>query len=173
MNCVLGDRVKKFLGLLSVVLLASCASMDQRFANVEDRAHPGVKVFLDYQSAVKKSQQFDETLHGYFSPSMRPRFKDMIGWHKLVYTASFRALRLGDCESIYITEDFPDRILVNCEGPYLYESPFGYSREESMHLRVYIVRISEGEWVIGRSGLTHTMDGGESVSRSTGLKFRK
>lgn len=170
---MLENKVKKIVGLLLMVLLVSCASMDQRFADVEDRAHPGVKVFLDYQSAAKKSQQFDKELQAYFSPSTQQRFADMIGWQKLVYSASFRALHLGDCESIYITENFPDRILVNCEGPYLYESPFGYSREERMHLRVYIVRISEGEWAIGRSGLTHTMDGGESVSRSTGLKFRK
>ena len=164
--------VRNFLSFVSVVFLCSCATMDQRFANQEDLVHPGMQVFLDYQKAINTESDFDDDMKSFFSDAGRKKIKMTKGWNRLVYSASFRALKLGSCDEIAILSQASSSILVSCKGPYAYRSAFGFGREETMHLRVYVRRDSQG-WYIDSSGLTHTMDGGQSVPRSIGLKFPK
>ena len=164
--------VRNFLSFVSVVVLCACATMDQRFANQEDLAHPGMQVFLDYQKSINTESDFDDDIKSFFSDAGRKKIKMTKGWNRLVYSASFRALKFGSCDELSILNQALSSILVSCKGPYRYHSAFGFSREESMHLRVYVRKNSQG-WYVDTAGLTHTMDGGKSVPRSIGLKFPK
>ncbi len=164
--------VRNFLSFVSVIVLCSCATMDQRFANQEDLAHPGMQVFLDYQKSINTESDFDDEIKSFFSEAGRKKIESTKGWNRLVYSASFRALKFGSCDELSILSQTSSTILVSCKGPYAYRSAFGFGREESMHLRVYVRKNSQ-DWYIDTAGLTHTMDGGQSVPRSIGLKFPK
>ena len=169
-KAVLKKAIKSCAVMLSVVFLYSCATIDKRFAKPEDAVHPGMQVFLNYQKTITSDSAFDDEIKAFFSQAGQKRIAATQGWHKLVYTASFRALKLGSCDEIAILNESPERILVSCKGPYLYKSAFGYSREETMHLRVNIRKVAD-TWYIDTASLKHTMDGGQSVPRSIGLKF--
>ena len=164
--------VKHLITLASILALYSCATIDQRFANQDDAIHPGMQVFLDYQKAITIESDFDDEIKSFFSDAGRKKIELTKGWHRLVYSASFRALKFGSCDELSILNQASNFILVSCKGPYSYRSAFGFGREETMHLRVYVRRDSQG-WYIDSAGLTHTMDGGQSVPRSIGLKFSK
>lgn len=166
-----GQLVKRGVLLLLSVSLFACASVDNRFADAEHRAHPAMKVFLDYDKAAKNSDEFNEKLIAFFSASDQKRIAATMGWQKLVYTSSYRALKDGECEEIAIAEKKPSRVSISCKGPFTFRSAFGYKREETMELRVSVREVA-GQWYIGTSGMRHTMDGGESVPRSTGIKFK-
>ncbi len=162
--------IKNCAVVLSVLFLYSCATVDDRFVKPEDADHPGMKVFLDFQKAITSDSKFDDEIKAFYSAAGQKRIAATQGWHKLVYTASFRALKAGSCDEIAIIKESPKRILVSCKGPFLYQSAFGYSRDETMHLRVNVRKVAN-DWYMDTAGLRHTMDGGQSVSRSIGLKF--
>ena len=155
---------------LSVLFLYSCATVDERFTQPEDATHPGMQVFLSYQKAITSDSKFDDELKAFFSAAGQKRIAATQGWHRLVYTASFRALKDGSCDEITILKQSATRILVSCKGPYYYHSAFGFSRDEKMHLRVNVRKVANA-WYIDTASLKHTMDGGQSVPRSIGLKF--
>ncbi len=165
--------LRRFSLLIAVtLLLASCASVDTRFANQEHRQHPGMDVFLDYMEASQKSESLDD-VRQYFSSQAKRTIDTTKGWHKLTVTSSYRGLKNGQCDEISILSQTNSLILVSCKGPFTFRSVFGYQSDETMHLRVNVSydRVQDG-WFIYNSGLTHTMGGGESVSRSTGIKFK-
>lgn len=164
--------VKNFIIILAVFGLSACATVDERFANPVDVKHPGMQVFLDYQKAINSESKFDDEKKAFFSEQARMKIATTMGWHRLVYTASFRALKSGSCDEISILSETANRILVSCKGPYSYVSAFGFGSDERMHLRVNVRKNKMG-WYIDTSGLTHTMGNGKSVSRSLGLKFPK
>ena len=164
--------VRHFVSFAAILALCSCATIDDRFRNPDDAIHPGMQVFLEYQKAITIESDFDDEIKSFFSDAGRKKIESTKGWNRLVYSASFRALKLGSCDEIAILSQASSSILVSCKGPYAYRSAFGFGREETMHLRVYVRRNSQG-WYIDSSGLTHTMDGGQSVPRSIGLKFPK
>ena len=164
--------VRHFVSLAAILALCSCATIDDRFSNPDDAIHPGMQVFLEYQKAITIESDFNDEIKSFFSDAGRKKIESTKGWNRLVYSASFRALKLGSCDEIAILSQASSSILVSCKGPYAYRSAFGFGREETMHLRVYVRRDSQG-WYIDSSGLTHTMDGGQSVPRSIGLKFPK
>ena len=166
-----GNLNKVSICLLLAVVLSSCASIDKRLVNAADAEHPGMQVFLAYAEAVNTSEEIDDNVKSFFSKHARTRIETTKGWHRLVYTSSYRALKDGECESITISARSQSKILVSCEGPFVFKSAFGYKSDETMHLRVNVVRSAEG-WTIDTSGLTHTMNGGKSVDRSMGLKFK-
>lgn len=157
--------------LLAAIVLTSCATVDKRFSNTDDKQHPAMQVFLDYKKASSASEKFSDEIKAFFSPASQRRIDTTMGWHKLVFTTSYKALRLGDCDSINIIENLSNSILISCKGPYNYQSAFGYSSDETMHLQVYVKKQAE-QWYISTGGLTHTMDSGKSVPRSTGIKFK-
>ena len=171
-SVMIKKMVKHFITLVSILALYSCATIDQRFANQDDAIHPGMQVFLDYQQAITTDSEFDDGIQSFFSEAGRKKIAASQGWHKLVYTASFRGLKSGSCDELSILNQSSNFILVSCKGPYAYRSAFGFGREETMHLRVYVRKNSQG-WYVDNGGLTHTMDGGQSVPRSIGLKFPK
>ena len=158
--------------LMSVLALFSCVTVDERFADPEDAIHPGMQVFLNYQKVINSDSEFDDEIQLFFSEAGRKRIQATQGWNRLVYSSSFRALKWGSCDDISILKQSSNSILVSCKGPFTYRSAFGFSRQETMHLRVNVRKVGQG-WYIDTAGLTHTMDGGNSVPRSTGLKFSK
>lgn len=162
--------MRNFVVVWSILFLYSCATVDERFTKPEDAIHPGMQVFLNYQKAIASGSDFDDEVKVFFSEAGQKRIAASQGWHKLVYTASFRALKAGSCDEIAILKESPGRILVSCKGPYLYQSAFGFSRDETMHLRVNIRKVAN-TWYMDTASLKHTMDGGQSVPRSIGLKF--
>ena len=173
MNKVMTKKtIKGFVFSISVLVLFSCAVVDKRFSNPEDAVHPGMLVFLNYQKAINSESKFDDEIQLFFSEVGRKRIQASQGWNRLVYSASFRALKDGSCDEMSIASQSSANILVSCKGPYFYSSAFGFSRQETMHLRVNVRKVGQG-WYIDTAGLTHTMDGGNSVPRSTGLKFSK
>jgi hypothetical protein len=171
-KAVMKKWVKRFIVPVFVLGLYSCATVDKRFSNPEDAVHPGMQVFLDYQASINSDSGFDDGVPLFFSEAGQKKIEASQGWNRLVYSSTFRALKNGSCEALSIIKQSPNRILISCKGPYFYSSPFGFSSEEKMHLRVY-VRKSNQRWSIDTAGLTHTMDGGNSVPRSAGLKFPK
>lgn len=168
-KCVPQLFKRAFLLLLSLTLFA-CASVDKRFTDPEHRGHPAMQVFLDYDKAVKASDEFNDELKAFFSASDQKKIAATMGWQRLVYTTSYKGLKQGVCEDIAITQQSITSVLISCKGPFTYQSAFGYSRQETMELRVFVRKVID-QWYISSSGMKHTMDGGESVPRSTGIKF--
>ena len=164
--------VRNFLSLAAILALCSCATVDDRFSNPDDAIHPGMQVFLEYQKAITIESDFDDEIKSFFSDAGRKKIESTKGWNRLVYSASFRAIKQGSCNDLSILQQSMSSILVSCKGPYAYRSAFGFGREEVMHLRVYVRKVGQ-DWYIDTAGLTHTMDGGQSVPRSIGLKFPK
>ena len=164
--------IKGFVVGAFVLVLYSCATVDKRFSNPEDVVHPGIQAFLNYQKKINSDSEFDDEMQLFFSEAGRKRIQAAQGWNRLVYSSSFRALKWGSCDDISILKQSSSSILVSCKGPFTYRSAFGFSRQEMMHLRVNVRKVGQG-WYIDTAGLTHTMDDGNSVPRSTGLKFSK
>jgi|GEM_PF-969944 len=169
---MINKLLRNFVFSISVLALFSCATVDKRFADPEDAVHPGVQVFLDYQKSINSESEFDDEMQLFFSEAGRRRIQATQGWNRLVYSSSFRALKWGSCDDISILKQSSNSILVSCKGPFTYRSAFGFSRQETMHLRVNVRKVGQG-WYVDTAGMTHTMDGGNSVPRSIGLKFPK
>lgn len=158
-----------FIGCMQFLL--ACATLDERFANQEDIQHPAMQVFLAYKEVAQANDDFNDEVKAFFSEVGQKRIEQTMGWHRLVFSASHRALSNGDCEQISIDSQSVNHVLISCKGPYTFKSAFGLKSEETMHLRVDVRKI-KGEWHIDTSGLTHTMQGGESVPRSIGRKYQ-
>ena len=165
------NKLFKIFSLLILLLISSCVTYDARFENIEHAKHPSIKVFLEFEKAVKEVKSFDEKLIAFFSPKARREIETKKGWYKLVYTASYRALRDGTCETITIIKQSISSVLISCTGDYKFKSPFGMTSNERMHLRVYL-RLINDIWYLDKAGLTHTMGGGKVSPRSMGLKFQ-
>ena len=167
---MINKLLRNFVFSISILALFSCATVDKRFTDPEDAVHPGVQVFLDYQKSINSESEFDDEMQLFFSEAGRRRIQATQGWNRLVYSSSFRALKWGSCDDISILKRSLNSILVSCKGPFTYRSAFGFSSQEMMHLRVNVRKVGQG-WYIDTAGMTHTMDGGNSVPRSTGIKF--
>ena len=50
-----------FLGSIAIVLLAACATQDQRVVIAEQNNHPAIALFLNYETAVAKADSFQTT----------------------------------------------------------------------------------------------------------------
>ncbi len=160
----------KIFPLLMIFFIHSCVMYDARFDNIDYARHPSVKTFLKFEKEVKNTKIFEDKLMVFYSPKARREIETKKGWYKLVYTSSYRALRDGYCEKITLIRQSRSNVLLSCKGPYKFNSPFGLSSNEKMHLRVNL-RLYNGIWYLDKAGLTHTMAGGKTSPRSMGLKF--
>ena len=89
-----------FIGSIAIILLASCATQDQRVVIAEQNNHPAIALFLNYETAVAKADSFNDVIDVFFNPASHATILRSKGWYRLAYSASFDGLKNGRCESI-------------------------------------------------------------------------
>ena len=160
-----------FIGLIAIILLAACATQDQRVVIAEQNQHPAIALFLKYETAVAKSDSFNEVISVFFNPASHATILRSKGWYRLAYSASFDGLKNGRCESIELLRQGPNFALLSCKGPYKFKSALGLTTDEAMQIRVNMKQVN-GQWYFLKSSLTHTMAGGRYPDRNIGIKFK-
>lgn len=160
-----------FLGSIAIVLLAACATQDQRVVIAEQNNHPAIALFLNYETAVAKADSFNDVIDDFFNPASHAIISRSQGWYRLAYSASFDGLKNGRCESIELLKQGPNFALLSCKGPYKFKSALGLATDETMQIRVNMKRVN-GQWYFLKGSLTHTMAGGRYPDRNIGIKFK-
>ncbi len=163
--------MKFSLGSIVIILLAACATQDQRVVIAEQNQHPAIALFLKYETAVAKAESFNDVINDFFNPASHLIISRSQGWYRLAYSASFDGLKNGYCESIELLRQSSNSALLSCKGPYKFKSPLGLATYENMQIRVNMKRVN-GQWYFLKSSLTHSMAGGRYPDRNIGLKFK-
>ena len=60
--------MKFFIGSIAIILLAGCATQDQRVVIAEQNQHPAIVLFLNYEMAVAKAENFNDVIDDFFNP---------------------------------------------------------------------------------------------------------
>lgn len=164
-----GESQMNRIAILCLFLgLTGCAT-GPNFLQPEDESHPAMVLFLEYINGVKQASSFDEVVDPFFHPSQRAKIDKALGWHKFAYSASYRALKGGYCEEVWLEKETVSRVVLFCNGSYSYVSPILGERTESLALKLFINKRGEN-WYIGRSGMKHF--NGDGISQKAyGLKF--
>ena len=160
-----------FIGSIAIILLAACATQDQRVVIAEQNNHPAIALFLNYETAVAKADSFNDVIDDFFNPASHATISRSQGWYRLAYSASFDGLKNGRCESIELLKQGPNFALLSCKGPYKFKSALGLATGETMQIRVNMKQVN-GQWYFLKGSLTHTMAGGRYPDRNIGIKFK-
>ena len=163
--------MKFFIGSIAIILLAGCATQDQRVVIAEQQQHPAIALFLNYETAVAEADSFNDVIKDFFNPALHSTILRSQGWYRLAYSASYQGLKNGRCESIELLRQGPNFALLSCKGPYQFKSALGLATDETMQIRVNMKQIN-GQWYFYKGALTHTMAGGRYPDRNIGLKFK-
>lgn len=163
--------MKFSIGSIAIILLAACATQDQRIMIAGQNNHPAIALFLNYETAVAKADSFNDVIDDFFNPASHATILRSQGWYRLAYSASFDGLKNGRCESIELLKQGPNFALLSCKGPYEFKSALGLVTDETMQIRVNMKQVN-GQWYFLKSSLTHTMAGGRYPDRNIGIKFK-
>ena len=88
-----------FIGLIAIILLAACAIQDQRVVIAEQNQHPAIALFLKYETAVAKSDSFNEVINVFFNPASHATILRSKGWYRLA-SVSYTHLTLPTIYSV-------------------------------------------------------------------------
>jgi len=156
--------------------LFSCVHVPNYTMDDATKQHPATAVFLNYAKDVKRAANFEALATQYFTKRDQEAYNNAMGWQRFGYSASYKALTNGHCQTIKLFIASLKRARIDCGGTIKVESYYIDASIEKMHLRVYLVsKIVEGQerWYIERSGYRQTQeDGTGKATTGIGLKFK-
>lgn len=171
MNILLPAKYSSALTIFTTLCLVGCATPGSRYQMDDSTAeHPATQRFLKFIASVEKAENFEELVEEYYTLSSQKRAPKAMGWAQFVYSAPYKVLKNGQCESIHI-KPFTNRVQLDCIGTMTVRSLFLGENEEHFHLRVMMLNQLE-QWQIDKSGYVHTNSSNGPVTLSKfGIKF--
>ncbi|MDB4631389.1 hypothetical protein OAF61_02735 [Pseudomonadales bacterium] len=163
---------KSIVALITAGCLTACISPTPKYTmNKQTSAHPATERFTAFANAAKTAKSHDELLERFYTAQTQRQISGLIGWRKLLYSSSYRALKRGTCESIELKVLGP-QVQIDCFGTMIVPSMFLGDQQHRMHLRVYLVQ-EQSQWYLAQAGYVSVVPGELSNGFTrAGLRFK-
>ena len=152
--------------------LSACTSQLPKYS-MDDATnnHPATQRFIAFSEQAKTAETYGEMLTTFYTPATQQHIAKQLGWRKFLYSAAYRALKSGNCESIQL-KPLGGRVQIDCSGSMIVSSMFVADQQQSLHLRVYMVQ-QKGQWFMDKSGYVATnLATLPATFNKAGMKFK-
>ncbi len=162
-----------FIAIIATTGLAGCAATDTPKFAIDDATskHPATQRFIDFSAQAKTAESFTNLSELFYTKQTQQKMQTLLGWQSFVYSAPYKALKNGHCETIRL-KPIGRRVQLDCLGTMIVPSMFLGDQEHRMHLRVYMLE-EQGRWYLDKSGYVSTsLNEASSGYNRAGLKFK-
>lgn len=162
-----------FIAIIAITGLVGCATTEAPKFGMDDATsnHPATQRFIDFSAQAKTAESFTDLLELFYTKQTQKKMQTLLGWQSFVYSAPYRALKDGHCDTVRLAPA-GNRVQLDCLGTMIVPSMFLGDQEHRMHLRVFMLE-ERGRWYLDKSGYVSTslQEASGSYNRA-GLKFK-
>ena len=162
-----------FIAIIATTGLTGCATNEAPTFAMDDATgnHPATQRFIDFSAQAKTAKNFTDLLELFYTKQTQKKMQTLLGWQSFVYSAPFKALKNGRCETIRL-KPAGLHVQLDCLGTMIVPSMFLGDQEHRMHLRVFMIE-EQGRWYLDKSGYVSTsLNEASSGYNRAGLKFK-